>query len=294
MAVVLDLVRLFVGVSVLSFAAFTDWRWRRAPHLLWVLVTLAGLVLLAIEAALDASPWAAKWPYLLPVPILLLLAWESDRADLVAGGLAAVGGALVLWRWRVDPTSMTPQWPWLVGVLLFAGAVYALYWLGLIAGGADARALMSIAVLAPFPVLLIEGVPPLASPLPGAMAVLGDTLLVALVFPLAFFAWNLTHGALRFPHMLLGLRRAGRDVRRGHVWPMETVDEAGKRKSRFFASRMSAEEVDATFERLQALGDTPVWVTPKVPLMIPILVGFVMAFLLGDALTWLVTSTIAR
>lgn len=235
----LDLLRLFAGATVLAFAAYTDWRWRRAPHVLWWILAAVGLVALVAQIAFAPQETIARWPYLVFVPA-------------------------------------------------FAAAVYGLWYFGLVAGGADARALMAIGLLAPFPILLADGVPALASPLPGAFTVLGDSLLLFLVIPLGFAAWNLLHGHARFPHLFLGVKRRAADVRRGHAWPMEVVDEAGSRKTRFMASRMSDEEIDAAFARVQALGDEKVWVSPKIPFMVPLLLGFVCAFLVGDLLLALI------
>ncbi len=55
MAVVLDLLRLLVGTTLLSFAAYTDWKWRRAPNVLWLLMAGAGVALLAADVALDPA-----------------------------------------------------------------------------------------------------------------------------------------------------------------------------------------------------------------------------------------------
>lgn len=235
MAVVLDLLRLLVGTTLLSFAAYTDWKWRRAPNVLWLLMAGAGAALLAAEIALD-------------------------------------------------PGLVTERWPYLVFVPAFAALVYGLWWIGLVAGGADAKALMALGLLAPLPLMLSETVPPLASPVPGAFAVLSNSLLLFLAIPLAFLVWNAAHGHLRFPHLVLGVKRRAADVQRGHAWPMELVDAEGKRTTRLFASRMSSQEVEEAFERVQALGDEKVWVSPKIPFMIPLLGGFVLAFLVGDVL----------
>ena len=238
MAVLLDLVRLFAGVTLLSFAAYTDWRWRRAPNVLWVVMALLGALLLAVEAALDWPLFMARWPY-----------------------LAFVAG--------------------------FAVAIYAFWWLGLIAGGADAKALMALGVLLPFPLALSDVLPLGQGPMPGSFTVLGNSLLLFLVIPVALFAWNAAHGHLRLPHAFLGLKREAAQVRRGHAWPMEVVDAEGHRRTRLFASRMSEEEIHDTFERVQALGTEKVWVSPKIPFMLPLLAGFLAAFTLGDLLLML-------
>lgn len=231
----LDLLRLFAGATVLAFASWTDWRWRRAPNVLWILLALVGVVALAAQLALDPSGTLAQWRYL-------------------------------------------------VGIPLFAGAIYAMWWFGLLAGGADAKALMALALLVPFPLALAEGIPPLSSPMPGAFAVLENSLLLFLLIPLSLAVWNIAHGDARFPHLFLGVKRRAADVRRGHAWPMEMVSEDGQRRTRFMASRLSDEEVDAAFARIQALGEERVWVSPKIPFMIPLMGGFVTAFLVGDLL----------
>lgn len=235
MVPLLDLLRLFAGTTLLAFAAYTDWRWRRAPNVLWVVMALAGLVALAAQLAFEPDQVLGRWPYLVFIPC-------------------------------------------------FAAAIYAMWWLGLVAGGADAKALMALALLVPFPLALAEGIPPLASPLPGAFTVLGNSLLLFLAIPLSLAAWNLAHGDARFPHLFLGVKRKAKDVRRGHAWPMEVVTEDGTRKTRLMASRMSEEEIAATFERVQALGDEKVWVSPKIPFMVPMLLGFVATFAAGDLL----------
>lgn len=245
MAVLLDLLRLFAGVAILSFAAYTDWMWRRAPNVLWLLLAGIGAVVLAADVALDPSGVRARWPYLVAIP-------------------------------------------------LFAGLMYGFWWLGLIAGGADAKALMALALLLPFPIALTGALPLWGAPVPGAFTVLGDSLVLFLVIPLSLFVWNVSHGDARLPHAFLGIKKEGASIRRGHHWPMETFDAEGTRKTRLFASRMSASEVDETFERLAALGSEKVWVTPKIPFMIPLLLGFVAAFTVGDLLFGAMTALIQR
>jgi preflagellin peptidase FlaK len=233
--VLLDLARLLVGATLLAFASYTDWRWRRAPNLLWWIMAGAGAALLALEAALDWSGVAARWPYLVFAP-------------------------------------------------LFAAAIYGFWWVGLIAGGADAKALMALALLVPFPLALADALPLLPAPVPGSFTILGDSLVVFLLIPLSLLAWNVAHGHARLPHALLGVKRKARDVRRGHAWPMEVVDADGRRRTKLFASRMSDAQIEETFQRVQALGEAKVWVTPKIPFMIPLLAGFLAAFFVGDLL----------
>jgi preflagellin peptidase FlaK len=242
-AAALDLVRLFVGVTLLAFGSYTDWKWRRAPNVLWLIMAAAGVILLAAEAALDWGGFLARWPYLVFIPA-------------------------------------------------FAVIIYVFWYFGLIAGGADAKALMALGVLLPFPLALGDALPTMRGPFPGAVGVLQDSFVLFLIVPLAFLVWNVAHGDLRLPNALLGIRRRGRDVRAGHFWPMEVVREDGTRATRVWGSRMSAEERETNLERIEALGDELVWVNPKVPFLIPLLGGYIAAFVLGDLVMAAVTALI--
>jgi preflagellin peptidase FlaK len=289
----LDLLRLLLGAAVLCFAAFTDWRWRRAPNVLWIVVAAVGVALLLIEAALDPAPLAGRWPYLLGVPVLLVLVSASGWMDALAGVLGLGGAAAVVAVERLHPGLLTPAWGALAAIPVLAALVYVLWWFGLIAGGADAKALIALAALLPWPLRLDDALPLLPAPLPGSFSVLADSLLLFLLIPLGMLVWNVAHGDVRLPHALLGVKREARLVRRGHQWPLETVTPEGARRTRLFASRMSDGEIDETFERVQSLGSQRVWVTPKVPFMIPLLAGFLCAFTVGDLLFALL-SRIAR
>ena len=196
---------------------------------------------------------------------------------------------------RFAPAGLTPAWPYLLAIPAFGAVVYALWYFGLIAGGADAKAFIAFAVLVPFPVGAADAGAAVAlwpSPLPGSFVFLGDSLILFLAVPLGILVWNVAHGDFRVPHLVLGVKRRAADVRRGHAWPMELVAPDGSRKTRLFASRMPEGEVDEAFERIQALGDERVWVSPKVPFMVPMLFGYVATFVLSDMMTTLVARAL--
>lgn len=233
-----DLARLFVGAGLLAFASYTDWRWRRAPNLLWLVMAAAGVLTLGADALADWAAVRAAWPYLLAAP-------------------------------------------------LFAVAMYACWYVGLIAGGADAKALMAIAILVPFPVA--AGI--FTSPLPGSFAVLGNSLLAFLFVPVALALANGARGHFHPAAMWLGVKVPLERLGKGHQWPMERIAD-GKRKLLLFPSRLADSELDELVAALREQGASHVWVTPKVPFMIPLLAGFVLAFTAGDLLFGLIDAVV--
>ena len=64
------------------------------------------------------------------------------------------------------------------------------------------------------------------------------------------------------------------------VWPLEKV-ENGVRKFSYIPTDFEVKDNYKTFEEN---GIRELWVTPKIPFMIPLLAGFIFAFLLGDML----------
>lgn len=209
-----------------------------------------------------------------------------NRTWLVGG---AIGAALLLVEVslfnRVDG-------PFLLLIPIIAGLAYVFWYFHLIAGGADAKAIMMLAILIPYPFELDEissSIPYWPSPLPPTAVTFANSLLVFIAVPFLFFAVNLLRGDLRFPAMLLGYRMDLERAQRSFVWVTERIDENGRSRQLLMSSKQSPEEEEANVARLRAANRTRVWVTPKIPFMVPLLGGFLAAIIVGDVFTRLVT-----
>jgi preflagellin peptidase FlaK len=97
MGTTLDIIRLIVGVSVLSYASYTDIKTRRASNINWLIMGGIGGILLVVQYF---TVGFENYLYLLFIPIMI-------------------------------------------------GLVYTFFQMRLIFGGADAKALMAIAILTP-------------------------------------------------------------------------------------------------------------------------------------------------
>jgi preflagellin peptidase FlaK len=197
--------------------------------------------------------------------------------------VAAVGLAVLAGEAVADAAVVVASWPYLVAAPAFAALVFAFWRLGLLAGGADAKALASLALLLPFPIQLGPGVPLLPSPMPGAFTVMGDSLLVLLALPALFLVRNLVRGDLRFPALLLGYRLPLEEVPETWCWPMEHPDPDGGTRFSYLPSR-GPTFTRSSLETLEEQGVESIWVTPKIPYMVPLAVGFLLAFTVGDVL----------
>lgn len=174
------------------------------------------------------------------------------------------------------------------GVIVLA---YGLWYVHLLAGGADAKALMVLAVLLPAPVewqWADVALPAWPSPIPGALVVLANSLVLFAAAPLGLAAYNLVRGDLRFPAMFLGYRLSIEAAEASFVWIVDRVRPDGSLGQVLFPSRLGDEEYRENVGRLREKGRSRVWVTPKIPFMLPLLGGYMAAFLLGDVLFRLV------
>jgi preflagellin peptidase FlaK len=172
-----------------------------------------------------------------------------------------------------------PNLWYLVFIPIMIALMYAFFQLGLLFGGADAKALMALAILVPIQPL-IGGFPLWPSFLPGSWSIFANAIVLFLVIPLSLLCYNIGKRNLRFPHSFLGYIISIEKAKQTFVWPMETIKNA-KRKLVYMPKNIDMEKELAEFEKL---GITEIWVTPKIPFMIPLLVGFLAAFVLGDIL----------
>ena len=225
----LDIIRLVVGVTILSYASYTDIKTRLASNMLWVTMGLIGGILLVIQYF--TIEFGDKMMYLIFVPIMI-------------------------------------------------GLMYILFQLRLIFGGADAKALMAIAILVPFQPVISQF--PLwgKSLMPASWFIFSNSVILFLIIPLSLLIYNAFKRNIKFPHFLLGYKININKAREKFVWPLEKIVE-GKRKLVKMPKEFDIEDELNEFEKL---GITEIWVTPKIPFMIPLLAGFVCAFILGDIL----------
>ncbi len=157
-----------------------------------------------------------------------------------------------------------------------AAALCALFyglWKMRLFGGADAKALMVLACLQPWP----RGGP---VPLPAALDALANGSLLMLALPLLYAASNALRGRFAFPAMFLGTSMPVARAEASHVWPLQRVGRDGRVTWRFLHS--AGEDVAATYQGLRTAGVATVWVTPKVPFMVPLTAGLAVSWQWGN------------
>jgi preflagellin peptidase FlaK len=231
---VLNLIRLFTGVSILFYASYTDIKTRRASNILWLIMGSIGGILLLIQYLTINF---VNIYYLIFIPVMI-------------------------------------------------GLIYLLFQLRLIFGGADAKALMAIAILVPIEPLINQFPIWSGTLMPFSWSIFANSIIIFLFIPLFLLIYNLIKGNRKLPHAFLGYMMEVKKAKKKFVWPLEKYVD-GKRKFVYMPKDFDASKEYKEFENH---GIINIWVTPKIPFMIPLLIGFIFAFIFGDILFYFMNS----
>lgn len=158
--------------------------------------------------------------------------------------------------------------------------MYVLFNLRLIFGGADAKAIMALAILAPLEPKILNF--PLwdESIMPFSWVIFSNAVILFILIPLSLLIYNIIKKNVEFPYCFLGYKMSVNKAKQSFVWPLEKIIN-GKRK---FCYLPKGFNVEKEFKVFEDKGIKEIWITPKIPFMIPLLAGFLFSFLLGDIL----------
>lgn len=274
-------------------AAVADLRNREVSDRLWQGMGIVGLVAGAV--ALAPGGWLPLVLWLLVGGLTLehMVGWDlwfgprweanADRVELAAYvSVGAVVSVVAVYD-GVGPTTV----PWAV-VALFAVVVFAriLFELGVLYGGADAKALMIAGLLVPvLPVPLLYAAPGATTIdlLPFPIALLTNAALFSMVVPVALAVRNLRAGEFSFPQGLMTYSLAVRELPRRFVWVKDPA-VAGEARDDAETSAEDTRHRVAVARDLEARGIERVRVTPQVPFLAVMAAGAVTAVLAGNLL----------
>ena len=202
----------------------------------------------------------------------------SNSLWLTMGG---IGGILLITEYFLF-NGFGNQVMYLVFIPVIIIIMYVFFQLRLLFGGADAKAMMAIAILVPFTPAFFS-FPLYTSVMPFSWVIFSNAIILFLLIPLGLLIYNISKKNVTFPHCLLGYRMKLDEARKKFVWPLEHIINDELKISYVPHSIDPKDQFDA-FEKK---GIKEIWVTPKIPFMIPLLAGFICAFFLGDILLFI-------
>ena len=289
---VLSLARVSLTLGFLLAASREDLKTRTVDDRYWQVLGVIGLCLLAYEM-LDMGAEPAHYLLLFPIALLFYDPY-IDREPLYDKGKFC-WPAIAAFGLAAAATAAAVYWGGFTRLLVVPAMfvlVYGLYFTNVIHGGADAKALMSIALVVPwYPV--IPGLPLISTPeplidlvdvtFPFVLLVLMMASLSVMFLPLYKLAANARRGCLVLPMAFFGRRVPVVEAEKAQVWPMERLVD-GKLQRALFPKR--GRNLQGEYDALKSAGIAEVWVTHKIPFIIPITAGLVLAAVVGNVVYW--------
>ena len=295
----LDPPRVLVGLGFLVVAAAMDWRRRLVKDEVWVGMGAVALALVEFDLVQRAVPWPV---HLVNAATAVLYfgvffgkpMWDESgfhiRPPRFALYLAAPVAVILAWRWSVDDPLALDAFYELLTMPAMIVIAHGLYEFGILRGGADAKAVMALALLFPgiyptldaFPILRPPPVaePVLAATFPFAFIVLVNSAILFLVVPLVLLVRNAAKGDAKLPRALFGFRVPINAVPK-YAWLLDRIEDG---KPTFVLMPRRKEDREEQMRLLREHGYTQVWVTPQLPFVTAMLAGYALAVVAGNML----------
>lgn len=277
------LVWVLVPAVVLAHAALSDIRSREISDAHWVLLGAIGSVCCAWVSAEDAGLLSAVC--VMSGSMVLLAYMLTDFPRIAQCAMLLSAAVLFAIPIMSDPDSGY-AWAGAASAVMFF-LFYAMYEVGLLQGGADAKCLMAVALA--FPVYpMSEHLPVLWDvPYPASLivnpsfSVMTIALVMSLAGALCVLVRNLVDGDVG-PRMLTTYRMPVAEARDAFVWPAERMSDGVLVPCRGYL------EKSGILDELEDAGIGEVRVTPMLPFVLPLAVSFVAVMVIGSPLAALI------
>lgn len=314
--VVLNAIRVLAAVTVLGYAAYKDHKVREVKDEAWMVMEVLGLGLISAELLVTGASWLQ---YMFLIPIFTVLAYAffgvPEPKKVLKGSIPDIAwcfvyalsvGILVAYMYMevIKPDQLSYQTKMLLPILILTLIYYLMYYasfggIHLLHGGADAKGMIAITVLLPvYP--LMFGLPLMDRMFdtvlyfphfeyfrfftffPFSLSVLMNAAFIPLLYYLIVFpVRNIARKDLGLP-MFFGYKMPLDMIEKSHVWLMQRCDKKYNQRIVLFPAKLPNPKGD--LRRLKEDGVEKAWVTPKVPFMIPILLGLIILIVFGNLL----------
>jgi len=254
------LIAFAVLMATLVSASVQDGRSREVSDAHWLVICIIGVAVMLIAVSEHVTPeriMVCIGAAMIAANILHDREWPAYREILFNAA------TLIMF---IIPAVMAYDDPFVrdsLAIPLSYVIFLVMFFTGAIKGGADAKCLISVAILFPvYPIMFgypLIGVPgyPVTLIMSFPLAVLLHASLFSISAMLFVIVRNLIRGDTKMPNMLIGYRMDRSDADHSHVWPM--TDCHGS---------------DAADEKI--------WVTPKIPFIIPITAAVIFVTFIGN------------
>ncbi|MDH4122824.1 MAG: hypothetical protein OEV21_01900 [Thermoplasmata archaeon] len=290
----LDLVRIVIGLAFFVFASASDWRTRRVPDTSWLVLGSLAIAILIVDM-LAGSASLLTLSMILPIGFLFFdIYWDRERGIRTRTGFLATVLYLASFIWVAYASYLQfsgsveyePVFANIFMIFVIVIIFILFYMFDIIKGGADAKAVICLAILFPwYPA--VSGLPIIVPSVenaliifPFAFSVLFVGALISILLPIYFLIINIRSGNKLSARSLVGFRLPISDVEGKFYWLMEWVENG---ELRFSARKLrGTDTLKADLAALSEKGLREVWVTNKIPFIIPLTIGMLIVITIGN------------
>ena len=290
----LEAVTVTALVGGFAYAACKDVQSREVSDGLWQLLGAVGTVVGFLAVAPAGLVPVVLWAAVAALALEHLFPWDEAFGEAHAGwvpavelgayGVVFVAVGYAAFRFGIGPGAVP------VGALAAAVTVVlarGLFELGVLYGGADAKALIVAGLLVP-----VFAAPPLAPAidtvvlgvLPFSVTLLTDAAVLSLVVPIAIGVRNVARGEFSFPRGFTSYTLAVEDLPRRFVWVRDPGLGADTLVDDAETSLEDTQRRGKLARELRARGVSRVWVTPQLPFLVLMAAGTFTGLLAGNLL----------
>ncbi|MCX8174035.1 MAG: hypothetical protein N3F63_05480 [Thermoplasmata archaeon] len=287
----IDLSRTILALCVFSIASYSDYRTRQIENHVWLVGGAIGSALLFAHLITISSQGVTYFLALLAIALFFTpyISLERFRVSETTEFYIEIMLYIVLTAatFLIGFYWYRPENGILMGIVAMQVLMRTFYELNIIHGGADAKALMFIAILFPtYPHFLNlpfaePKIPMLETMFPFTLTVLLNAVFWFIFYPLVLFLYNAAKGNPKVPQAFFGYKLPLSEVKKKFVWLMEHPVN-GKIVTRYTPDKDEDENLAAEVAELERLGKKEVWVTPQIPFIIPITAGLFISIIVGN------------
>ena len=289
----LDIIRFLIGVAMLSYGSWLDFKTRRVPNVVWIYGGILGSLLLIYDTSRIWEDYGYYlWALLFATFTLFFnsfideyildknqtMLWKASQY------LAILCSLYFLFMFDSEDVSKNNyQMIDIIAIPFLMILMYIWFYFGPTIGGADVKAIMTISLITPFSFSF--GDEPLTAfdsrGFPYPFVIFMNSLLLYLFIPIGLAFFNIVKGNLESPffQIFFGTKMKISEAKESFVWPMQQVIGNKVVMVAFVKHKLDS---DKEWKKLEEHGIKNPWITFKIPYIIPLAFSFILTAFFGD------------
>ena len=297
----LDILRFLIGVAMLSYASWQDFKTRRVPNMVWIYGGILGSLILIYDISKIWEDYGFYlWALLFATFTLFFNSFvdeyilDKNQAMLWKGSqyLAILCSLYFLFAFNSEDVSKNNyQMIDIIAIPFLMILMYIWFYFGPTIGGADVKAIMTISLITPFSFSFTdESLTAFDNRgFPYPFVIFMNSLLIYLFIPIGLALFNVVKGNLERPffQIFFGTKMNIDEAKESFVWPMQQVVGDRVVMVAFVKYKLDS---DKEWKKLEEKGVKNPWITFKIPYIIPLALSFIISAFFGDLFSTIIVE----